>query len=65
MHFSCLTSQSFPVQVTNATVAFQRRQQSAGDPQGPGIRPLFEFVDLLMSVTSGKPYSGYLPKLSW
>ncbi len=57
-HTSSLTSRSFLFRVTNATVACQTRQQSAGDPQGPSIRPLSESADLLNSVTSGRPYSG-------
>lgn len=55
--FFTLTSRSSPVQVTNATVASQTRQQNGGGPQGPGIRPLSEFVDLPNSVVSGRPYS--------
>jgi hypothetical protein len=56
-HTSTLTSRSFPVRVTSAIAASQTRQQNAGDPQGPGIRPLSEFVGLLNSVTSGRLYS--------
>ena len=62
--FSTLTSRSSPVRVTNATEASQTRQQNVGGPQGPGIRPLSESVDLPNSVTSGRPYSESQPKLS-
>jgi hypothetical protein len=55
--FSSLTSRSFLVQATNATAASRTRLQSAGDPQGPCIRPLSEFVDLLNSVRPGRLYA--------
>ena len=64
-HASPLTSQSFPARVTSAIAASQTRRQSADGLQGPGIRPLSEFVDFLNSVMSGRLYSESQPRPSW
>ena len=60
-----LTFRNFPVQETNAIMASQRRSRSACDPQGPCMRPLFDFVGLQRPAMSGRLYSGSLSKLSW